>query len=384
MAVYNLTGGGNNGNPWNYLAAKVAGGLLDNVIGGMFERAAQAKAAQRAENLYNGFAQAMSDPNAGRNEFMTALGQLKPTAAETKSLIDLYKPQFETADKLGYGDAVAQRVGGLDLNVRNDPALAVQNGMVAQAYGMKPEKLWEFAYPNLTSQNIDRGDKWTNIAFDPATGKQVLSDLIKGIDPEAKMVDDTRRRGQDIQLYTHRTPSGSSLVPSYSTVADKEGNIYTVNNRSGKLTPTGVQGAPKGQKQPTGTKPLTATQKLSLITSANKMFNEPGALYSGLTPEQKWNTLLQTVGNDPEALTVMAQTAFADGKIPKAAMEFFKGGDMRQAGTPGAQEAPAQTPTASQPAEYFPASRLSEFAKKNGMTVAQARAEIEKQGYAIK
>lgn len=382
MAVYNLTNNNSGGNPWNYLAAKAVGGLLDHVISGMMERAAQAREAKRAADVYGGFQQAMSDPNAGREAFMTALSMARPNDRQAKLLLDLYAPRFENTDKLAYGDAVADRVGGLDYDVRKDPALAMQSAMTAQAYGMKPGNVMQYAYPNLVSQNLDLGDRYKNIAFDPGTGRQVLSDFMKGIDPEAKMVDETRRRGQDIDLYEHRTPSGSSLVPSYSTVTDKDGNIYTVNNRSGKLTPTGVQGVPKGQKQAAGTKPLTATQKLSLITSAQKMFNEPGALYADLSPEQKWNTLLQTVGNDPEALSVMAQTAFADGKVPKAAMEFFKSGNLRQAGTQ--TPAQAQAPAANQPAEYFPASRLNEFAQKHGMTAAQARAEIEKQGYAIK
>lgn len=296
MAVYNLTNNNSGGNPWNYLAAKAVGGLLDHVISGMMERTAQAKAAKQAADVYGGFQQAMSDPNAGREAFMTALSMARPNDRQAKLLLDLYSPRFENTDKLAYGDAVAGRVGGLDYDVRKDPALAMQSAMTAQAYGMKPGNVMQYAYPNLVSQNLDLGDRYKNIAFDPGTGKQVLSDFMKGIDPEAKMVDETRRRGQDIQLYTHRTPSGSSLVPSYSTVTDKDGNIYTVNNRSGKLTPTGVQGAPKGQKQAAGTKPLTPTQKNFYDKKVIQ------AIQTARSQEEYQGMLQQIAGEDPEAI----------------------------------------------------------------------------------
>lgn len=292
-------------NPLSYLLTKAAGGLLDNVISGMFERAAQAKAADRSKAMYGGMGQVMSDPNAGRAEFISGLGKYGPTTEEAKTLMDLYGPRLEYADKLGYGDAVASRVGDLDYNVRTNPLAGMQSGMKAQAYGLKPEEIYKYAYPNMVSQNIDLDDRYQNILFDPASGRQRLSDYMKGISAEAQMQDATKRRGQDISVYTHNTPSGSSLVPSYKTVMGEDGAIYTVNNRTGRLSNTGVKGQAKGQ----GTGGLSVSQKNFIdkkvvqamqIASSPEEYRDMLQKIGGSSPGAK--TYVESISNQPKYL----------------------------------------------------------------------------------
>ena len=356
-------------NPLSYLLTKTAGGLLDNVISGMFERAAQAKAADRSKAMYGGMGQVMSDPNAGRAEFMSGLSKYGPTAEEAKTLMDLYGPRLEYADKLGYGDAVVSRVGDLDYDVRTNPLAGMQSGMKAQAYGLKPEEIYRYAYPNMVSQNVDLDDRYRNILFDPASGGQRLSDYMKGISAEAQMQDATKRRGQDISVYTHNTPSGSSLVPSYKTFVGEDGSVYVVNNKTGGLRNTGVKGPIKAPAQ--GTKPYSTQQKINLGAAARKTFE-----LSSASPEEKWNYMVNIAGEDKDALRAMASAVFSDGQIPAAAMEFLRTGGIRKAGKP-VVPAPAKS------AQYFPKERLAEYAREHKVSVGQAKLMIESKGYSV-
>ncbi|MDO4562165.1 MAG: hypothetical protein Q4C86_14630 [bacterium] len=60
MAVYDLRDKNSGVNPWNYLLAKGAGGLLDNFIDGMFKRDAEAREIRRNKGLYEDMVQAGS------------------------------------------------------------------------------------------------------------------------------------------------------------------------------------------------------------------------------------------------------------------------------------------------------------------------------------
>ena len=126
----------------------------------------------------------------------------------------------------------------------------------------------------------------------------------------------------------------------------------------------------------------------------------------GGTPEEVWNQIVNVAGSNPEVLSLMANSVYGTpqlppaqeygdpqanqyyNRVPAAAAEFFRTGNIRNAGTGAAQSVPSQQITTSQGngqgRMVFPASRLEEFARENNLTVEQARAQIEKGGGVIR
>ena len=193
MAVYVVK----KNNPWGYLGANLGNGLFDNIIGGMFARDAQARQVRRSRGLWDDASRTMKaqpglpQPEAprpqysedvqslansamrgmptatdnqgwkglwdstvglgkeyrpGREELLGVFGRHGVTPQEAELLMNYYKNQFETADKLGYQDNIASRVGGLDYDVRRNAPNAARSAAVAGAYGidMAPEEAYKY------------------------------------------------------------------------------------------------------------------------------------------------------------------------------------------------------------------------------------------------
>lgn len=399
MAVYVVK----KNNPWGYLGANLGNGLFDNIIGGMFARDAQARQVRRSRGLWDDMSRTMKaqsglpQPEAprpqysediqnianaatrgmptatdnqgwkglwdstvglgkeyrpGREELLGVFGRHGVTPQEAELAMNFYKNQFETADKLGYQDEVASRVNNLDYDVRNNPARATQSGLTAQAYGLSPQGLWQYTYPNITSGVMDNGDRNTFYQANPATGDTVTQDFAKAVDPTKAYEADSRER----VAWTNQTPR-------YSVVYGPRGEVQVVNDRTGQVTDTGAMSYPRygsGNGAPAGPKPLTPEQRMKISQEALKYAGQGG------TPEEVWNQIVNIAGNNPEVLSLMANSVYGtpqlppDGygdpqanqyynRIPAAAAEFFRTGNIRNAGTRAAQAQQTQAPQSQAP-----------------------------------
>ena len=390
--IYDLRDKNGGGNLWNYLLAKGAGGLLDNFINGMFQRDAEAREVNRSKKLYEAVGDVMTpqaglpqpeaprpeygeevrsfanratrggglydsyvnpannggwpglwdgtpglgeDKVPGREDFLRGLARYGATAQQAKTLTDLYMNQFETADKLGYGDSVASRVRNLPMDVRGNPVQAAQSGLVAQAYGLKPQGLWEYTAPNFSSQNVDLDDRYRNILTDPATGRQALSDYIKGVSETDRMKDTTVRRGQDTNLYIHNTPSGSSLVPNYKPFVGDDGATYAFNDKTGRFGRTNIRGPVKGQMP---VKPLTP----SVYNFIDKKIAEISQ--SVKTQDEYNNKIMMLISSNPQAQEYIIESASSPRYMWKNGM-VTKPYDNPYAAGFGGGSAPAANPS---------------------------------------
>ncbi|MDO5114593.1 MAG: hypothetical protein Q4D58_00710 [Synergistaceae bacterium] len=431
MTVYDMRDK-NAVNPWNYLLTRGAGGLLDNFISGMFQRDAEARQVDRSKRLYGAVEDEMSrsqgaglpmpaaplpeygeDVRAlagsatggrglydayvtpeegggwsglwngsaagrrgvpGREAFLRGLARHGATPQEARTLSDLYMNQFETADKLGYGDAVAGRVGGLDYDVRSNPAGAMRSGMVAQAYDLRPEELMAYAYPNYEQGNFSAGDREVLYSHDPRTGTFSSREYGYGVNPTKRYQSDAETEQANIsagaQRYVADRNYDGRWVPSFKEIYGPNGEVQVLNTRSGAVTDTGARSYPRGGGGQSGAKALTPQQRLSLGQAA------VGATRD-MEPEEKWNYIVRMSQGDSEAIDAMARSVFAGGRIPMAAAEFFKTGSLRQAGAapdvsqPVLPEPQLQTPqqgASGQPADGSSVMRSS--------VVAEARARF--------
>ena len=402
MAVYviprrNVYGNGG-------VLGNLGNGLMNYVFGGMMARDAQARQARRSRGLWADVSQTMKEqpglpqpeaprpqysedvqniansatrgmPTAtdnqgwkglwdstvglgkeykpGREELLSVFGRHGVTPQEAELAMNFYKNQFETADKLGYQDEVASRVNNLDYDVRSNPARAMQSGLTAQAYGLNPQGLYAYAYPNLSIGTMDNGDRNTVYTYDGATGTFGTQDFAKDVDPSKKYEADSRVRTAQI-----------NQSPKYSVVYGPNGEIMTVNDRDGSVLETGKMSYPRygsggSGGAPAGPKPLTPEQRMKISQEALRYAGQGG------TPEEVWNRLASVAGNNPEMLSLMANSVFGtaqlppatDGldpqanpyynRVPAAAAEFFRTGSIRNAGT-GTAQAP-QPPQAQAP-----------------------------------
>ncbi len=395
MAVYviprrNVYGNGG-------VLGNLGNGLMNYVFGGMLARDAQARQARRSRGLWADMSQTMKEqpglpqPEAprpqysedvqniansatrgmsaaaenpgwaglwnstvglgrdyrpGRAELLGALGRHGATEQEAKGLFDLFKNQFETADKLGYQDEVASRVNNLDYDVRSNPARAMQSGLTAQAYGLNPQGLYAYAYPNLSIGTMDNGDRNTVYIYDKTTGTFGTQDFAKNVDPDTAYKADAGIREAQI-----------NQSPTYSVVYGPNGEVLSYNNKTGGVMNTGAMSYPRygSGGAPAVVKPLTPEQRMKISQEALRYAGQGG------TPEEVWNQLASVAGGNPEVLSLMANSVFGtsqlppatDGldpqanpyynRIPAAAAEFFRTGNIRNAGTGAAQSAQQQT-----------------------------------------
>ena len=390
MAVYVIP----RRNVYGGVLGNLGNGLMNYVFGGMMARDAQARQARRSRGLWDDMSRAMKaqpglpQPEAprpqysedvqnianaatrgmptatdnqgwkglwdstvglgkeykpGREELLSVFGRHGVTPQEAELAMNFYKNQFETADKLGYQDEVASRVNNLDYDVRSNPARAMQSGLTAQAYGLNPQGLYAYAYPNLTSGVIDNGDNNMFYQMNPATGDTVMQRFDKSVDPSKRYEADARVRTAQI-----------NQSPKYSVVYGPNGEIMTVNDRDGSVSETGKMSYPRygSGGAPAGLKPLTPEQRMKISQEALKYAGQGG------TPEEVWNQIVNVAGSNPEVLSLMANSVYGTpqlppaqeygdpqanqyyNRIPAAAAEFFRTGNIRNAGTGAAQPQP--------------------------------------------
>ena len=415
MAVYVVK----NNNPWGVVGLNLGNGLLGSVLGGMFARDAAARDARRSKRLYGAVADSMTpqpglpQPEAprpqysedvrnlansatregglydtfmnptdnsrwtglwsntvglgkgntpGRESLLRGLAKYGATQQEAKGLFDLYKGQFETADKLGYQDNVASRVGGLDYDVRGNPTGAAQSSMVAQAYGLKPEEVFQYTAPNFTSGHFDAGDREVMYGFDPRSNSFYIQNAAYGINPTDKYQSDADTQQARIAADARR----------YSADKGYEGKVVSASGKGGQ-----------------GGKALTLTDKKNLNELVSRGIQL--ATVDGQFNQQAFDQwLTSTVGNNPEALSYaqgvlnlpqyMGKNSFGRDRVTANPYQAAQEEDWGTI-TPG-QTQPQQQSSA--PNAYFPAARLEEYARNNNMTPAQARQSIEAQGYMIR
>lgn len=380
MAVYVVK----KNNPWGYLGANLGNGLMNYVFGGMMARDAQARQARRSRGLWDDMSRMMKpqpglpQPEAprpqysedvqnianaatrgmptatdnqgwkglwdstvglgkeyrpGREELLGVFGRHGVTPQEAEPLMNYYKNQFETADKLGYQDNIASRVGGLDYDVRGNAPNAARSAAVAGAYGIDMAPVYERTAPQFSFSGADLGDKLGYFIQDPLTGEYGYRAYNYDVNPTKRYESDADTRQANIRAAADRY------------VADM--------NLRGDMVSASAKGSGGGQ----GGKPLTPEQRIKFSQEALKYAGQGG------TPEEVWNQLVNVSGGNPEVLSVFANSLYGTSqlppaqdyeepqanpyynRIPAAAAEFFRTGSIRNAGT-GAPQAQLSMPDA--------------------------------------
>lgn len=412
MAVYVVR----KNNPWGYLGANLGNGLFDNIIGGMFARDAQARQTRRNRALYADASKTMTpqpglpQPEAprpqysedvrnianaatrgmptatdnqgwkglwdstvglgkeyrpGREELLGVFGRHGVTPQEAELLMNYYKNQFETADTLGYQDNVASRVGGLDYDVRNNPTGAAQSSMMAQAYGLKPEEIFKYTAPNFTSGHFSAGDKEVMYGFDPLKNRFYLQNVDYGINPTNKYQADEATRQANIRAEADRY------------VAD--------TNLRGDIVSSSAKGNGGGQ----GGKPLTLSDKKNIgeLVFQNLQLADTKDGFNQQAFEQWLNSAF---GDNPGAMayarSIVGMPQYEQNnigmKIPMTnPYQPTQQGEELGTITPGQVSGQGQGQT--RPI-MLTAEELRKYAQDSGMTVEQARAQIEKEGGVIR
>lgn len=420
MAVYVVK----KNNPWGYLGANLGNGLFDNIIGGMFARDAQARQTRRNRALYADASKTMTpqpglpQPEAprpqysedvknlansamrgmptatdnqgwkglwdstvglgkeyrpGREELLGVFGRHGVTPQEAELLMNYYKNQFETADKLGYQDNIASRVGGLDYDVRGNAPNAARSAAIAGAYGIDMAPVYERTAPQFTFSSSDLGDRLGYFRQDPLTGEYGYSAYNYDVNPTDKYKADADTRQANIRAKADRYVADTNL----------RGDIVSASGRS------------SGNGQ--GGKPLTLSDKKNIgeLVFQNLQLADTKDGFNQQAFEQWLNSAF---GDNPEAMayarSIVGMPQYEQNnvgmKIPATnPYQPTQQGEELGTITPGQVSGQGQGQTRPQTqvqttGAYFPAARLEEYARANNMTPAQARQQIEAQGYAIR
>lgn len=423
---------------WGNVTANLGNGLFDHLMGGMLTRDAQARQARRnnefwtdvsrtmtpqpglpqpeapraeysedVQNLANSATRGMpaaadnqgweglwdstaglgKEYRPGREELMGVFGRHGVMPQEAELAMNFYKNQFETADKLGYQDDVASRVGNLDFNVRENPERAMRSGVTAQAYGLSPQGLYAYAYPNMTSGVMDNGDRNTLRIFDPATGDSATQDLAKGVDPT---------KAREAASREHVAQINQS--PRYGVVYGANGEVMVVNDRTGAVTETGKVSYPRGaggysgaDANGQGAKPLTISDKKN-ISELVAQGIQLATFRDGSFDQQAFDAwMYNAFGNNPEALSYAQSTVnFPQFMSKEMGLTLAKTNPYQptQPVTPqgdgqGWQVYPPQGNASASPITLTVA-QLEEYARDAGISVEQARAQVEREGGVIR
>ena len=420
MAVYVVK----KNNPWGYLGANLGNGLFDNIIGGMFARDAQARQVRRSRGLWDDASRTMKaqpglpQPEAprpqysedvqslansamrgmptatdnqgwkglwdstvglgkeyrpGREELLGVFGRHGVTPQEAELLMNYYKNQFETADKLGYQDNIASRVGGLDYDVRRNAPNAARSAAVAGAYGIDMAPVYERTAPQFSFSSADLGDRLGYFTQDPLTGEYGYRAYNYDVNPTKRYESDADTRQANIRAAADRY------------VAD--------TNLRGDIVSASAKGNGGGQ----GGKPLTLSDKKNIgeLVFQNLQLADTKDGFNQQAFEQWLNSAF---GDNPGAMayarSIVGMPQYEQNnigmKIPTTnPYQPTQQGEELGTITPGQVSGQGQGQTQPQPqvqatGAYFPAARLEEYARANNMTPAQARQQIEAQGYAIR
>lgn len=311
--------------PWAKLGVNLVGGLLDNMIGGMMQRDAEARAQRRNQQFYSDFAQDMTprkgmeypeapqndygafnnavqtsgitdqkplsaewaqtlgrDVTGSREDFVRALGRHGATPEQAAALSMMYENQFKQADDLRQGDLVRGRLDGLDFSRQNPGLLA--NVLAAQGYGLKPEEAMKYTHPNYTASNFDAGDRAVMYSFDPLTGTFNTQEARYGLNPTDKYQADADTKQANINAETERY------------VADRNyaGNVYVADTNAGSSKY--VADKTYGGKQPGG-----AAKSLSIADKKNLDAMVANAIQLATSKEDFNSRLGAIAGSNAEA-----------------------------------------------------------------------------------
>ncbi len=348
-------------NYWGNVSLNLGNGLLGNVINGMFERDARAREAGRSKRLYEAVADEMTpqaglpqpeaprpeygeemrsfanratrggglydsyvnptdnggwsglwdstpglgkDKVPGREDFLRGLARYGATEQQAKTLTDLYMNQFETADKLGYQDSVASRLGGLDYDVRGNAPEAARSAAVAGAYGVNMGPIYDRTAPGFTFSGADLGDRYGVFSQDNLTGNYRFTSHNKGTDPTHTADNISREKVANINKSATLGAAGiranADLTPKTSVVYDKDGKAYYVDNRGGAPRGIGVQGPVKGQG---AAKPLSP----SVYNFIDKKIAEIAQTVA--TQDEYNNKINMLISSNPQAQEYIMQSA---------------------------------------------------------------------------
>ena len=420
MAVYVIP----RRNVYGGVLGNLGNGLMNYVFGGMMARDAQARQARRSRGLWDDMSRMMKpqpglpQPEAprpqysedvqnianaatrgmptatdnqgwkglwdstvglgkeyrpGREELLGVFGRHGVTPQEAELAMNFYKNQFETADKLGYQDNVASRVGGLDYDVRGNAPNAARSAAVAGAYGIDMAPVYERTAPQFSFSSADLGDRLGYFTQDPLTGEYGYRAYNYDVNPTKRYESDADTRQENIRAAADRYVADTNL----------RGDIINASGRS----------AGSGQ----GVKPLTLSDKKNIgdLVFQNLQLAETKDGFNQQAFEQWLNSAF---GDNPEAMayarSIVGMPQYEQNnigmKIPRTnPYQPTQQGEELGTITPGQVSGQGQGQTQPQPqvqatGAYFPAARLEEYARANNMTPAQARQQIEAQGYAIR
>ena len=258
MAVYVIP----RRNVYGGVLGNLGNGLMNYVFGGMMARDAQARQARRSRGLWDDMSRTMKaqpglpQPEAprpqysedvqnianaatrgmptatdnqgwkglwdstvglgkeykpGREELLSVFGRHGVTPQEAELAMNFYKNQFETADKLGYQDNVASRVGGLDYDVRGNAPSAVRSAAIAGAYGIDMAPVYERTAPQFSFSSADLGDKLGYFVQDPLTGAYDYRTYGYDLNPTKKYEADAKTRQTQIKAAADRDVANTNL-----------------------------------------------------------------------------------------------------------------------------------------------------------------------------
>jgi hypothetical protein len=240
--------------------------------------------------------------------------------------------------------------------------------MIAQAYGLKPEEVMKYTYPNMKADNFDAGNREVVYGFDPATGKFTDQSYDYGINPTDKYKADADTEqaniGANAKVKAAGISAGASLAPRFTYQTDANGNIIALSNRGGTPTKTGYKGTPKSAGN--GAKPAKA---LTFADKKNLDGMVSSALQLATSPEDLQARLGAIAGNNPEAQNYV-----------KAASQVAQYSYKNPAGFYETKVNPWAGKTSK---KTFPSAQVAGWAKANGMTAQQAATALQKQGYTI-
>ncbi|MGE4445594.1 MAG: hypothetical protein AB7C92_02970 [Synergistaceae bacterium] len=226
---------------------------------------------------------------------LDVLGRHGVSPEQAKGIFDFYESQFKNNDELSRMDQVAQKTGGLNFNVRDDPNQAMQSGMYAQAYGLKPESMMPFAYPNYESGHFDAGDREVQYGFDPVNGKFINQNEAYGLNPTKKYQSDEDTKQSGISAGAQRYVADRNYAgKQLSASGEKPAKPLSVNDKKNleEMVTKAIQISPDAQ---------TLQMYLDRIAGDNPEMREYVYSFSSMPNFTKNIAGVQTVASNPYA-----------------------------------------------------------------------------------
>ena len=378
-------------NYWGRAIADLSTGLLGKLMGDMFERTNQAKEVERNRGLYSQLAQSMSGGTPSRENMLGTFGKYGISPEQAKGFFDFYENQFKNQDDLNKMDAVAGRTTGLNYNT---PEQTMQSGSVAQAYGLKPEELLKYAYPNQEAGHFNAGDREVQYSFDPRTGKFGNQEHGYGLNPTDKYTSDMDVQEANIRASASKYVADRNLQgrekgdsgvrpPKPLSITDMK-NLDAMVTKAIQISPD-IQTLQMYLERIAGDNP-EVKEYVNNISSAPKFVKrKAGEDWVVPNPHAGWYTPNEPQSEDftPQAQEILEST---NGDIATAINLVDESNitpEMKKSLKATIGQLGNKKPNAPQ-AKVFPRSELTGYAKTNGMTKKDALIYLKQQGYEIK